>query len=214
MTFNLHFQLEIIAIIIATVFAQAKKHHDTLEDGIFYLGALYFGLSSIMFAAQFELPQTIDKLPVFYKQRDLLFYPSWAFSLPVAILGIPLSLIDVVLWDAPTYFLIGFDPSGIRSVQKKPIILTKHQISFPGLSIVTLLHFFCFRWLRHFLLLAAHAQMSYALFRCMGALSRDHVIANTAGSLAIICLLVFSGFTISRSINTLICHSDIFLNEL
>ena len=214
MTFNLHFQLEIIAIIAATVFAQAKKHHDTLEDGIFYLGALYFGLSSIMFAAQFELPQTIDKLPVFYKQRDLLFYPSWAFSLPVAILGIPLSLIDVVLWDAPTYFLIGFDPSGIRSVQKKPIILTKHQISFPGLSIVTLLHFFCFRWLRHFLLLTTHAQMSYALFRCMGALSRDHVIANTAGSLAIICLLVFSGFTISRSINTLICHSDIFLNEL
>ncbi|KAK4604283.1 hypothetical protein RGQ29_012685 [Quercus rubra] len=161
-------QLEIIAIIAATVFAQAKKHHDTLEDGIFYLGALYFGLSSIMFAAQFELPQTIDKLPVFYKQRDLLFYPSWAFSLPVAILGIPLSLIDVVLWDAPTYFLIGFDPSGIR-------------------------------WLRHFLLLTAHAQMSYALFRCMGALSRDHVIANTAGSLAIICLLVFSGFTISRT---------------
>lgn len=144
MTFNLYFQLEIIAIIVATVFAQAKKHHDTLEDGIVYLGALYFGLSSIMFAAQFELPQTIDKLPVFYKQRDLLFYPQWAFSLPVAILGIPLSLINVVLWVAPTYFLIGFDPSGIRSVKKKgnyphqtPIFLSWIIYS----KLATLLHF-------------------------------------------------------------------------
>uniref|UniRef100_A0A7N2L0M7 ABC transporter domain-containing protein n=1 Tax=Quercus lobata TaxID=97700 RepID=A0A7N2L0M7_QUELO len=104
-----------------------KTHHDTLEDGIVYLGALYFGLASIMFAARFELPQTIDKLPMFYKQRDLLFYPSRAFSLPVAILGIPLSLIDVVLWVAPTYFLIGFDPSGISGLDIFSFLQRMHK---------------------------------------------------------------------------------------
>jgi hypothetical protein len=70
-----------------------------------------------------ELPSTIDKLPVFYKQRDLIFYPSWAFSLPVSILGIPVDFIEVAFWVATTYFVIGFDPSGIRSVYSKPIIL-------------------------------------------------------------------------------------------
>lgn len=125
MTFTLFssFQLEICAIIAATVFAQSRKHHSTVEDGLVYLGALYFGLITIMFTGFSELPSTIDKLPVFYKQRDLLFYPSWAFSLPVSILGIPVTFIEVAFWVATTYFVIGFDPSGIRSVYSKPIIL-------------------------------------------------------------------------------------------
>lgn len=110
------FQIEICAIIAATVFAQARKHHNSVEDGLVYLGALYFGLLTIMFSGFSELPSTIDKLPVFYKQRDLLFYPSWAFSLPVSILGIPISFIEVACWVATTYYVIGFDPSGMRSV--------------------------------------------------------------------------------------------------
>ncbi|GLT73000.1 hypothetical protein SLA2020_448900 [Shorea laevis] len=160
-------QIEICAIIAATVFAQARKHHNSVEDGLVYLGALYFGLLTIMFSGFSELPSTIDKLPVFYKQRDLLFYPSWAFSLPVSILGIPISFIEVACWVATTYYVIGFDPSGMRL-------------------------------LRHFLLLTASAQMSYSLFRCMAALSRDHIVANTVGCLAFMGLLLFGGFIISR----------------
>lgn len=41
-------------------------------------------------------------------------------------------------------------------------------------------------------------QMSYSFFRCMGALSRDHVIANTAGCAGLVWILVFSGFILSR----------------
>lgn len=101
---------------MATVYAQAKKHRSTVEDGRVYLGALYFTLTLIMFTGFFELPWTINKLPIFYKQRDLRFYPSWAFSLPASIIGIPLSIIEVSICVATTYYIIGYDPSVTRSV--------------------------------------------------------------------------------------------------
>lgn len=108
--------MELNAIIIATVFAQLKKHQETIADGTVYLGALFMGLNVMTYTGFFELPMTIDKLPIFYKQRDLLFYPSWAFSLPASILGIPISIIEVALWIATTYYVIGYDPSFIRLV--------------------------------------------------------------------------------------------------
>ena len=114
-TSNPFCQLELSALVVATVFAQARKRHDSIDDGVVFLGALYFGLNSITFTGFYELPMTIEKLPVFYKQRDLHFYPSWAFSLPASIFGIPTSFIEVAFWVAITYFIIGFDPSFTRS---------------------------------------------------------------------------------------------------
>ncbi|XWS71977.1 hypothetical protein CRYUN_Cryun02cG0001100 [Craigia yunnanensis] len=161
------FQLELSAVIVATVFVQTRKHHRTIEDGTVYLGALFFVLNTITFTGFFELPLTIDKLPIFYKQRDLLFYPSWAFSLPTSVLGIPISIFEVALWVAITYYVIGFDPDVTRMLQQ-------------------------------YLVLVLSGQMSYALFRCIAALARDHNVANTAGCLAVMWLLMFSGFILSR----------------
>ncbi|KAA3457774.1 ABC transporter G family member 38 [Gossypium australe] len=149
------FQLELGAVIVATVFVEARKHHSTIADGTVYLGALFFVLNTINFTGFFELPLTIDKLPVFYKQRDRLFYPSWAFSLPTAVLGIFISMFEVAVWIAITYYVIGFDPN------------------------IT-------RMLKQYLVLVMGGQMSYALFRCLAALTRDHVVANTAGCLSVI----------------------------
>ncbi|XP_038878639.1 ABC transporter G family member 38 isoform X2 [Benincasa hispida] len=160
-------QLEISAIVVAAVFAQARKHHDSIQDGLVYLGALYFGLNTITFTGFFELPLTIDKLPVFYKQRDLLFYPSWAFSLPSSFLGIPMSFIEVALWVATTYYVVGFYPSFTRVVKQ-------------------------------FFVYTLSGQMSYALFRCIAALARDHVVANTGGCLGVLWLLIFGGFILSH----------------
>ncbi|GMI89506.1 ATP-binding cassette G38, pleiotropic drug resistance 10 [Hibiscus trionum] len=161
------FQLEISAVILATVFVQARKHHSTIEDGTVYLGALFFALNTITFTGFFELPLTIDKLPIFYKQRDRMFYPSWAFSLPTAVLGISISVFEVAIWVAITYYVIGFDPN------------------------IT-------RMLKQYLILVTSGQMSYSLFRCIAALARDHIVANTAGCLAVMWLLMFSGFILSR----------------
>ncbi|KAG7023556.1 ABC transporter G family member 39, partial [Cucurbita argyrosperma subsp. argyrosperma] len=160
-------QLEISALVVATVFAQARKHHDSIDDGVVFLGALYFGLNSITFTGFYELPMTIEKLPVFYKQRDLHFYPSWAFSLPASIFGIPTSFIEVAFWVAITYFIIGFDPSFTRVIKQ-------------------------------FLVYTLSGQMSYALFRCLGAVTRDTVVANTGGCLGVLWLLIFGGFILSH----------------
>ncbi|CAL5350301.1 unnamed protein product [Camellia sinensis] len=53
---------------------------------------------------------TVLRLPVFYKQRDFLFYPPWAFGLPIWVLSIPLSLVESAIWISLTYYTIGFAP--------------------------------------------------------------------------------------------------------
>jgi len=86
-------------------------HRDTETDGGIFMGALFFVLIVIMFNGYSELSMSIMKLPVFYKQRDLLFFPSWAYSLPTWILKIPITLVEVGIWVVMTYYVIGFDPS-------------------------------------------------------------------------------------------------------
>ncbi|GAA0169238.1 ATP-binding cassette [Lithospermum erythrorhizon] len=59
-----------------------------------------------MFNGMSEMALTIFKLPVFFKQRNLLFYPSWAYALPTWILKIPISLVEAVVWIVLTYYEI------------------------------------------------------------------------------------------------------------
>lgn len=94
-----------------TLFLRTEMHRDTETDGGIYMGALFFILIVIMFNGYSELSMSIMKLPVFYKQRDLLFFPSWAYSLPTWILKIPITIVEVGIWVVMTYYVIGFDPS-------------------------------------------------------------------------------------------------------
>ena len=84
---------------------------NTVADGQIYTGALFFAVIVTMFNGMAELSMTIAKLPVFYKQRDLLFYPSWAYALPSWILKIPITFFEVAVWVFITYYVIGFDPN-------------------------------------------------------------------------------------------------------
>ncbi|KAG1346222.1 ABC transporter G family member 39 [Cocos nucifera] len=104
------FQLCLIATIAMTVFFRTKMHHDTTEDGLIYLGALFIGIITHLFNGFAELAMSIAKLPVFYKQRDLLFYPAWAYALPAWILKIPISFLECGIYVGMTYYVIGFDP--------------------------------------------------------------------------------------------------------
>lgn len=81
------------------------------NDGTIFTGALFFTVIMVMFNGMSEISMTIAKLPVFYKQRDLRFYPSWAYSLPTWILKIPISFIEVAVWIGIAYYVIGFDPN-------------------------------------------------------------------------------------------------------
>lgn len=86
-------------------------HRGTVEDGGIYMGALFYTMMIIMFNGFSELAMTVMKLPVFFKQRDLLFYPAWAYSLPTWLIRIPMTFVEVSIWVTITYYTIGFDPN-------------------------------------------------------------------------------------------------------
>jgi len=93
------------------------------------MGALFFSLVTLMFNGFSELALCIMKLPVYYKQRDLLFYPPWAYALPTWILKIPISLVEVAVWVFTTYYVIGFDPNPGRLFKQYLLLLTINQMA-------------------------------------------------------------------------------------
>ncbi|CAI9286413.1 unnamed protein product [Lactuca saligna] len=71
----------------------------------------------------------IAKLPVFYKQRDFLFYPSWAYTLPSWIIKIPITFVETFLWTLLTYYVIGFDSNVERFFKQYLLLLLVSQMA-------------------------------------------------------------------------------------
>ncbi|XP_058112277.1 pleiotropic drug resistance protein 1-like isoform X2 [Magnolia sinica] len=122
-------QLIFISIITMTIFLRSKMHRDTVNDGGIFMGALFFTLFVSMFNGFAELAMAVHKLPVFYKQRDLLFFPAWAYSLPIWILRIPISIVEVAIYVSLTYYVIGFDPNAERFFKQCLILLATSQMA-------------------------------------------------------------------------------------
>ncbi|KAJ6833048.1 ABC transporter G family member 39-like [Iris pallida] len=112
------FQLVLISLIAMTVFLRVKMHHNSTNDGLIFLGALFVGIITHLFNGFAELAMSIAKLPVFYKQRDLLFFPAWAYALPTWILKIPISFLECGVYTILTYYVIGFDPNIQRMLRQ------------------------------------------------------------------------------------------------
>ncbi|CAA6672703.1 unnamed protein product [Spirodela intermedia] len=105
-------QLFVVAVVTMTLFIRTRMNHDNVEDGVIYLGAL------------------IARLPVFYKQRDFRFYPSWAYALPAWLLKIPISLVECALWTSLTYYVIGYDPNIQRMFRHYLLLVLLSQMAF------------------------------------------------------------------------------------
>lgn len=99
----------IVAIITMTVFLRMQITAD-LENSNYYISSFYYTITRIMANGIEELSLSIVRLPVFYKQRDFLFYPAWAYSIPIYLLKMPLSLVEAFIWTALTYYAIGYAP--------------------------------------------------------------------------------------------------------
>lgn len=100
--------------IVMTLFLRTELNQDTTTEGGVYMGALFFSVLMLIFNGLSELAMTIAKLPVFYKHRDLLFFPTWSYILPTWIVKIPLSFVEVAIWVGLNYFVIGYDPNAAR----------------------------------------------------------------------------------------------------
>lgn len=103
-----------MALVGSTLFLRTEMQKKTAVNGVVRMGALFFSVFMIMFNGLAELGLTLFKLPVFFKQRDNLFYPAWAYALPTWILKIPISIIEVGIWVAVTYYAMGLDPNIFR----------------------------------------------------------------------------------------------------
>jgi ABC-2 type transporter len=107
-------QISFIAFVITTLFLRTRMNHQTVMDGNIYLGALFMGIMVINFNGMTELAMTIKRLPIFYKQRELLNLPGWAVLSSIFLLSIPISLLETSIWIGLTYYGIGFAPSPSR----------------------------------------------------------------------------------------------------
>ncbi|XP_066306469.1 ABC transporter G family member 36-like [Miscanthus floridulus] len=123
------FQLVLMSIIVMTLFFRTKMKHDTVTDGGLYLGAVFFGVLLIMFNGFSELALTVFKLPVFFKQRDLLFFPAWSYTIPSWILKIPITFIEVGGYVFLTYYVVGFDPNVGRFFKQYLLLLAVNQMA-------------------------------------------------------------------------------------
>ncbi|KAJ9179101.1 hypothetical protein P3X46_010924 [Hevea brasiliensis] len=122
-------QLTILALITMTLFLRTEMHRDSVIDGGIYAGALFFIVITVLFNGLAEISMTIAKLPVFYKQRDLRFYPAWAYALPTWILKIPITFIEVGILVFMIYYVIGFDPNVGRLFRHYLVLLIVNQMA-------------------------------------------------------------------------------------
>ncbi|KAL8555070.1 hypothetical protein ACS0TY_003028 [Phlomoides rotata] len=121
-------QLVMIASVTMTVFLRTQMGVDLLHAN-YYLGALFYSLLMIVIDGLPELSLTVARLQVFYKQRDLHFYPAWAYAVPATILKIPLSLLAAVVWTSLTYYSIGYSPEAGRFFRQMMVFFTVHFMS-------------------------------------------------------------------------------------
>ncbi|MFS7946173.1 putative ABC-2 type transporter [Helianthus anomalus] len=101
--------LVIAAIITMTVFFRTRLKVNVI-DANYYLGSLFFSLIILLVDGYPELSMTVARLQVFYKQRDICFYPAWAYAIPASVLKIPMSLLESTVWTCLTYYGIGYSP--------------------------------------------------------------------------------------------------------
>ncbi|XP_044483312.1 pleiotropic drug resistance protein 3-like isoform X3 [Mangifera indica] len=121
-------QIIVIATIAMTVFIRTRMGIDVIHAS-YYMGALFFGLLILLVDGVPELTLTTARLPVFFKQKELRFYPAWAYAIPTAILKVPLSVIESVVWTCLTYYVIGYTPEASRFFRHLIILFAVHLAS-------------------------------------------------------------------------------------
>ncbi|KAJ0976462.1 hypothetical protein J5N97_018427 [Dioscorea zingiberensis] len=121
-------QLAVTGIIVMSLFMRRRPGFD-VKLANSYLGSLFYAITFLMINGVPEMAFTIARLPGFYKQRDLHFYPAWAYAIPTIILKIPISLIESLVWTSLTYYVIGYSPEAERFFRQFLVLFLVHQMS-------------------------------------------------------------------------------------
>ncbi|KAK7284892.1 hypothetical protein RJT34_19646 [Clitoria ternatea] len=122
-------QLTVLSVIGLTLFLRTEMKVGSVQNGEKFYGAMFYSLTNVMFNGASEQVMIVSRLAVFYKQRDLKFYPAWGFALPIWILRIPVSFVESALWVVLTYYTIGFAPSAHRFFRQFLAFFAIHQMA-------------------------------------------------------------------------------------
>lgn len=101
-------QVSIIATLASTLYFHSEMARNDMEDAHLYASAIFYGIFTMLINGYSESVLTIFRLPVFFKHRDLLFLPAWAYTVPKAILNTSVSMVEATLWTVITYHISGF----------------------------------------------------------------------------------------------------------
>ncbi|KAL3749878.1 hypothetical protein ACJRO7_010927 [Eucalyptus globulus] len=121
-------QLIFIAFVTMTVFLRTRMGIDVFHAN-YYMGSLYYALVILLVDGLPELAMTVSRLEAFYKQKELYFYPAWAYAIPASILKLPLSLLESVVWTSLTYYVIGYSPEVGRFFRQLLLLFSVHLSS-------------------------------------------------------------------------------------
>ncbi|KAJ0078967.1 hypothetical protein Patl1_23928 [Pistacia atlantica] len=121
-------QLVVIALITYTVFLRTRMHVGVVDSN-YYIGALNFALYIIVADGIPEVALTVSRLAVFCKQKELGFYPAWAYAIPAAVLKLPLSFMVTLVWTCLTYYVFGYSPEFSRFCRQFILLFAMHAAS-------------------------------------------------------------------------------------
>jgi ABC-type multidrug transport system permease subunit len=122
-------QIILTALISITTFLRTRLQQHEVSDGVTYLGALFFAITTIMFNGFGDLAMTIARLPVVFKQRDLRFYPVWTYAISTFMLSLPISVIECMIWTGITYYVTGYAPEPGRFFRQFFLLVTVQQMT-------------------------------------------------------------------------------------
>lgn len=107
-------QILFMSFVATTLFLRTTMHQRNELDGTMYVGALLNSMLINMFNGLADLSLILMRLPVVYKQRDLMFHPAWAFTLPAFLLRIPICVIESTTWTVILYWGVDLAPDASR----------------------------------------------------------------------------------------------------
>ncbi|KAL0738242.1 hypothetical protein Bca4012_014452 [Brassica carinata] len=180
-----------IGSITMTVYLRTGSKRDVIHAN-YLMGSLFFSIFKLLADGLPELTLTISRLSVFYKQKELYFYPAWAYAVPSAILKIPISVIEAFMWTSLTYYVIGYSPDiGRYNAFTNMFCTIQETLSANS-------NYLFFRFFRQFLIFFALHLSCISMFRAIAATFRDFVLATTMGSVSVVLLSLFGGFVLRK----------------
>jgi len=137
------------------------------------LGVLFQSLFFISLGAMLKVAPQIDVRGIFYKQQDANFYPTGAYVMGRSLAALPTSIIDAVVYGTIIYWFVGLAYNDGATVG--------NYFMFLLLVLVT----------------AYCAGLTFSIF---SAISKDRSTAQAYLSIAVVVMVLFSGFTVQPDI--------------